>query len=141
MEAPTRPQPAAGAGDGRMAARRVLLVDDHHARRQLMSHLVSLCGTDTSVVGYADDSDDAVAAVERTGANVAIIEMQIPSALDTIATLKFHNPDLRVIVCSFHRDGLSQQAAISRGADAYLTKPLGTRELDPYLAAVTLLSH
>jgi CheY-like chemotaxis protein len=114
---------------------KVLIIDHYHDRRQLMSHLVELCGNDVSVVGYAEAPTDATSAVVRGEANVALIEMQLPTALETIRSLRADHPNLRIIVCSFYSNAQAKRSALSHGADVYLTKPIGLRDLDPYLRA------
>jgi DNA-binding response OmpR family regulator len=49
--------------------------------------------------------------------------------LDTISALRDDFPDLAIIVCSFHADTTTRRAALDRGADAYLAKPLSLRDL------------
>lgn len=100
-----------------------------------MSYVVELCGNDVSVVGYADGPTEATAAVVRGEANVALIEMQLPTALETIKSLRADHPSLRIVVCSFHANTQSQWNALSAGADVYLTKPIGPRDLDAHLKA------
>lgn len=64
-----------------------------------------------------------------------LIEIQLPvtQGLDTISSLRYDYPALRIIVCSFHCDQATKSAALARGADAYLLKPLSPRHLRPLL--------
>jgi DNA-binding response OmpR family regulator len=110
---------------------RVVVIDDRRDRRDLMSYVVEQAGADVSVVGYADGPVSAVEAVDRLNANAAVVEIQLPisQGLDTISTLRDDFPALRILVCSFHHDPTTKRAALARGADAYLVKPLSPREL------------
>ena len=110
---------------------RVVVIDDRHDRRELMSFVVEQAGDDVSVVGYADGPVSAVDAVYRLHANAAVVEIQLPisQGLDTVSTLRDDFPALRILVCSFHHDPATKRAALARGADAYLVKPLSPREL------------
>jgi DNA-binding NarL/FixJ family response regulator len=110
---------------------RVVVIDDRHDRRQLMSYVVEQAGDDVSVVGYADGPASAVEAVGRLNANAVVVEIQlpIPQGLETISALRDDFPELRLLVCSFHHDLATKQAALARGADAYLVKPLSPRDL------------
>jgi DNA-binding NarL/FixJ family response regulator len=112
-----------------------LYFDHYHDRRQLVAHVVELCGKDVSVVGFADHATSAVSAVERFAANVALIEMQLPTALDTIRAPSAEHPNHRIVVCSFLNDRQTRQIAQARGADAYLAKPISPGDLDPHLRA------
>jgi CheY-like chemotaxis protein len=57
---------------------RVVVNDDRHERRQLMSYVVEQAGDDVSVVGYADGPASAVEVVGRLNANAAVVEIQLP---------------------------------------------------------------
>jgi DNA-binding NarL/FixJ family response regulator len=122
-------------GNSEIAATKVLIIDHHDDRRQLMAYVVGLCGDDVSVVGFADGATSAVSAVDVHAANVALIEMQLPNALETIAALRTEHPNLRIVVCSFLNDGQTRRFARAHGADAYLTKPISTRDLESHLRA------
>ncbi len=114
---------------------RVVMVDDRHDRRQLMSYVVEQAGDDVTVVGHADGPVSAVEAVGRLKANAVVIEIQLPvtQGLDTISALRDDFPDLRIVVCSFHHDATTKRAALARGADAYLVKPISPRDLHQLL--------
>jgi DNA-binding NarL/FixJ family response regulator len=114
---------------------RVLVIDSRVDRRGIMSHVVALCGNDVAVVGHAESPISAVDAVDRFGANVALIEIQLPTdqGLETISALRDRHPMLRIIVCSFHQDEATKRSALSRGADAYVAKPISPRDLYPVL--------
>jgi DNA-binding NarL/FixJ family response regulator len=118
---------------------RVVVIDDRHDRRQLMSYVVEQAGADVSVVGYADGPVSAVEVVDRLKANAAVVEIQLPisQGLDTISTLRDDFRALRIIVCSFHRDPATKRAALARGADAYLVKPLSPRDLHQLLRSAS----
>jgi DNA-binding NarL/FixJ family response regulator len=117
---------------------RVVVIDDRHDRRQLMSYVVEHAGDDVSVVGCADGPVTAVDAVDRLGANVVVLEIQIPVAqgLDTISALRDDFPALQILVCSFYQDATTKRDALARGADAYLVKPLSPRDLHQLLVSL-----
>jgi len=103
-----------------------------------MGHVVQQAGHNMAVVGYADSPASAVEAVERLGANTVLVEIQlpVPQGLDTVSALNLAYPDVRIIVCSFHQDAATRQAALERGADAYLVKPVSPRDLHACLRKV-----
>ena len=119
---------------------RVVVIDDRHDRRQLMSYVVEQADADVSVVGYADGPVSAVQAVDQLKANTAVLEIQLPvtQGLDTISALRDDFPSLRIVVCSFHDPATTKRAALARGADAYLVKPLSPRDLHQLLSATGL---
>jgi DNA-binding response OmpR family regulator len=117
---------------------RVVVIDGRQDRRQLMSYVLEQTG-DVIVVGYADGPVSAVEAVDRLRANAVVLEIQLPvsQGLDTISALRDDFPGLAIVVCSFHADSTSRRAALDRGADAYLAKPLSLPELRAVLRSAT----
>ena len=109
---------------------RLVVVDGRHDRRQLMTYVLEQAG-DVDVLGYADGPVSAVEAVGRLRANAVVVEIQLPltQGLDTISALRDDFPALAIIVCSFHANAATKQAALERGADAYLGKPFSLRDL------------
>jgi DNA-binding NarL/FixJ family response regulator len=115
----------------RLADIRVVVVDDKLDRRQLMRQVVEVSADEVAVVGFAESATSAVETVDRLDANAVLIEIQIPvdEGLAVIAALRYGRPTLRIIVCSFHSDGATKKAALAAGADAYVTKPVSSRDL------------
>jgi DNA-binding NarL/FixJ family response regulator len=114
---------------------RVVLVDSREERRAITNLFVERCQSLT-VVGLAGNLDEAEAQIRTQHAEVALVEIQMPVAegLETIGALRDQFPELRVIVSSFHNDVATREAALQRGADAYLRKPL---QIDDLLRVVT----
>lgn len=115
-----------GAG----GAVRVVVIDGPGDRRRLVAQLVEH-ERGVTVVGYADGPVSSLEAVGRLEADAAVIEIQLPvsQALDTIGALRADFPSLAIIVCSFQSDSATKAAALARGADGYLAKPVSTRDL------------
>jgi DNA-binding NarL/FixJ family response regulator len=108
----------------------VVLVDVRPERRGPIVGVIELA-TGGGTVAQVGSADEAVAAVERYHAVAAVLEVQMPLAdgLAVIATLRSAYPALVIVVCSFHHDAGTQRQAEEAGADAYLVKPVSTREL------------
>jgi DNA-binding NarL/FixJ family response regulator len=115
----------------RLADIRVVVIDDKLDRRQLMRQVVEVSADEVAVVGFAESAPTAVEAVDRLDANAVLVEIQIPvsEGLAVISALRDGRPDLRIIVCSFLDDSTTKEAAIAHGADAYVTKPVSSRDL------------
>ena len=109
---------------------RLVMIDGFDDRRQLMTYVLEQAG-DVLVVGHADGPVGAVEAVDRLQANAVLLEIQLPltQGLDTISALREDHPSLAIIVCSFHATAAAKRAALVRGADAYLVKPVSLRDL------------
>jgi CheY-like chemotaxis protein len=124
-------------GDDLVTDARVVLVDVRPERRAILRTMVDIAlGAGTAVAQVAT-ATEAVAAVERHSANCAVVEIQLPVAegLATIAALRGAYPSLTIVVCSFHAGAGTQSQSRDAGADAYLVKPVGTRELRGALGA------
>ena len=115
---------------------RVVVVDGRHDRRELMSYVLGQADN-VVVVGYADGPVSAVEAVGRLQANAVVLELQLPvsQGLDTISALRDDYPALAIIASSFHVNTATTQAALDRGADAYLAKPFSVRDLRAVLTS------
>lgn len=109
---------------------RVVTVDSRKERRHVMRRLLELC-VDQAEIGEADSREAAIELVGRCRPEVVVLEIAMPldEGLDTITALRLMSPPPRIVVCSFHHDAVTVQAALDRGADAYLPKPASSAEL------------
>lgn len=109
---------------------RVVAIDSRSERRQVMRRLLEHC-FEAAEIAEADSRASAIELVGRCRPHVVVLEIAMPLAegLDTITALRLMSPPPRIVVCSFHHDAVTVQAALDRGADAYVTKPVGSAEL------------
>jgi DNA-binding NarL/FixJ family response regulator len=109
---------------------RVVVIDPREERRAITNLYVERCRPLT-VVGSAGNLGEAQTQIRTEHADVALVEIQMPvtEGLATIGALRDQFPDLRIVVCSFHNDSATREAARQHGADGYLTKPLQTDDL------------
>jgi len=109
---------------------RVIVVDDQALVREgLVTMLELMPGIE--VVGTAGDGEDALALVERTGPDVALMDLRMPKLDGVEATqrIRAHHPATQVIVLTTHADDSSIMAAIAAGARGYLTKHSGGKAI------------
>jgi CheY-like chemotaxis protein len=116
-------------------ALRILIVDNRPDRRDVMRHLVAATGTAAPDIAEAGSAAEATALIDGDGCDVVVVEIQLPVAvgLETIAALRSHRPDSKIVVCSFHREEATKARAQAQGADAYLDKPVSTLALQEVL--------
>lgn len=109
---------------------RVVAVDSRRERRQVIRQLLEH-SFEPGQVAEADGREAAVELVGRCRPEAVILEIAMPlsEGLETITALRLISPPPRIVVCSFHHDADTVQAALDRGADAYVTKPAGSAEL------------
>ena len=102
---------------------RVVIADDHEGIRRLLAVRIQLDGRLT-VVGEAKDGGEAIAVVSETRPDAIVIDLDMPvaSGFEVIPHLRDTLPDLKIVVLSgaFTLDELS--LALTRGADAFLSK-------------------
>jgi CheY-like chemotaxis protein len=121
------------------AGLRVVLVDDRPDRRRLVRQIVVSTGLELTDTADADDGASAIALIEAQGADVAIVEIQMPirEGLAAITALRSRFSRLRIVVCSFHVDPATKQLALDAGADAYLDKPVRSEQLREAMIATS----
>jgi CheY-like chemotaxis protein len=108
---------------------RIVVVDDNAERGRVVLFTLCSVGVDLVDVSEADGAASTLAVVEADRTDAVVLEIRTPGALDLIASLRRRYPDLAIVVCSFHADPVTRRRALDAGADAYLVKPIGGREL------------
>lgn len=109
---------------------KIILADDHCLVRTGLRRLLDDVDNLT-VVGEAENGNDAILQVKELSPDVAILDINMPE-LDGIKTteiLRRDYPDLKIIIVSMHSDELFPQRLIKAGANAYLTKDTSIKEI------------
>ncbi|MGW4716811.1 response regulator [Nocardia sp. NPDC004260] len=132
---------------------RLLLADDQALVRGALAALLGL-EHDLEVVGEVGRGDEVLDAVDRTGPDVVLLDVEMPGMDGITVAEKLHaaHPDVRIlVVTTFGRPGYLRRA-IDAGASGFVVKDtpareladavrrvqLGLRVIDPGLAAETL---
>ncbi len=119
------------------AAWRILIVDDHPVvRAGLRAQLAT--EPDLEICGEAEDVAGALAQVEATQPDVAVIDISLKSGngLDLIKRLRAHRQTVRVLVWSMYPEALYAERALRAGAQGYLHKGQAADEVLKALRAV-----
>jgi DNA-binding NarL/FixJ family response regulator len=109
---------------------RILIADDHEIfRRGLRSLLES--HAEWQVCGEATDGQDAVERVRELNPDVVVLDITMPrlNGLEAAQLIRSEAPQSKMVILSQHEPSLMRQAALSAGADAYVTKSEVSREL------------
>ena len=108
--------------------RRVLVVDDEPAIRELLSMICAYEGWD---VRTAEAGGPALRAVQEQPPDVVLLDMMLPD-LDGLAVLRAIHaslPALPVIMVSARDSTEDRAALLAAGAAGYVTKPFGVAAL------------
>lgn len=116
MTGPERSNDAPGAV-------RVLIVDDSDHFVRAAKRALAL-EADIEVVGTAASAEEAVAAVQRLGPDVVLMDMSMPGAsgLDATRAVKAIEPAPGVIILTAHETESYEAAARRAGADGVIGK-------------------
>ncbi|WAL68596.1 response regulator transcription factor [Amycolatopsis cynarae] len=102
---------------------RLLIADDQAAVREALAVMLDL-DPDITVVGTAGNGKEAIAAVDKYGPEVVLMDLHMPvmGGVEATTVLRQSRPDLPVVVLTTFEDDESVLAALRAGARGYLTK-------------------
>jgi DNA-binding NarL/FixJ family response regulator len=102
---------------------RVLVVDDHEVVRRGLAALLSTAA-DLECVGTVPDGDRALAEVERSAADVVLLDLSMPGrdGLSVIRALRSAGQPVRVLVLTSFQEPDLVHEVLQAGADGYLLK-------------------
>jgi len=112
------------------AKAKVLLVDDHPIVRQGLGQLINE-EPDLSIVGEAEDFQQALAAIDTANPDVAIVDISLKdrSGIELIKEIRAKRPDLPILVLSMHDESLHAERVLRAGAKGYIMKQEATEQV------------
>lgn len=113
-----------------MATPRVLVVEDESNIRELVCLHLGLEGFECDAVG---DGPEALKLAQRQPYDLVVLDLMIPG-LDGLTVCKAirrdeRNHDVPILMVTARREESDKVLGLESGADDYLTKPFGVREL------------
>ena len=114
-------------------ADRVLVVDDEQSLRKVLAATLQREGYEVQV---AVDGEEALAALDRDGADVVVTDLVMPrmDGLSLLRKVVARHPDVPVIVVTAHGRVDSAVEAMKAGAFDFVTKPFENAELKAIIA-------
>lgn len=113
-----------------LAAIRVLIVDDHVFLRDGIRAIIQ-SQTDLTVVGEAEDGDQAVAQFQALRPDVVLMDLQMPrmGGVEAIEAIMALDGDARILVLTTYAGDAQALRALKAGAAGYLLKSALRQEL------------
>jgi DNA-binding NarL/FixJ family response regulator len=107
---------------------RVLLADDH---RIVAEGLKSLLEEEFELAGIVEDGRALVKAARELRPDVIVADISMPllNGLDALAELKEHDPQIRVVLLTMHRNVAYARRALELGAAGFVLKHSASVEL------------
>jgi two-component system response regulator RegX3 len=114
---------------------RILLVEDEQALSEPLSFLLEREGYEVTV---AEDGPTALAAFDRTGADLVLLDLMLPGIPGTEVCREIRTRSAVPIIMLTAKDSeVDIVVGLELGADDYVTKPYSTRELLARIRAVS----
>ena len=113
---------------------RILIVEDEESFSDPLSYLLAREGFEVDVV---DDGAQAVAAFDRSGADLILLDLMLPGLSGTEVCRRIRQrSDVPVIMLTARDAEIDKVVGLEIGADDYVTKPYSSRELLARVRAV-----
>jgi len=102
---------------------RVVIADDHAILRSGLRMLID-AQADMTVVGEAQDGDEAIQIACRTSPDIVILDITMPErgGLHAIRDIFKHKPDTRILLLTMHEEIAYLRTALAAGASGYVLK-------------------
>lgn len=115
---------------GGHAKARILMIDDHPIVREGMVQFLNL-QDNLHLCCQASDAQEALAAMSICSHNLAIVDISLDgdSGLGLIKILRQRYPELAILTLSMHDESLFAERALRAGANGYLMKQEGTKDI------------
>ena len=109
---------------------RIVLVEDHLLMREGTRHALQQ-DSGLTVVGEADDGEQALTLIERLQPDVAILDIRLPklNGIEVVRKMKDRSPNTKALVLTAYDDEEYILALMEAGAPGYLLKTVRTEEL------------
>ena len=116
---------------------KIYIVDDHKVFRDGVASLIKY-EEDMEVIGSAGTVPDFMNEIESVNPDVILMDISIGDDDGTIATkwIKEKNPQAKVLILSMHHEDKYIKKVLEAGANGYLLKDAGTKEMMQAIRAI-----
>lgn len=118
---------------------KILVIEDHPAQLKLAHHVLSAAGHD---VNDAEAAEAALLAIKTDRPQLILLDLLLPDidGLTLVRRLKAdpETHDIHVVAVTSYPEAYPKAAVLAAGCDAYIVKPINTRELPRQLDAIAV---
>jgi two-component system, NarL family, invasion response regulator UvrY len=109
---------------------KILIADDHAIVREGLKQILADT-KDISVVGDAENGNDAIKLARLSDADVLLLDISMPdkSGIEVLKQIKKETPQIAVLMLSMHREDQYAIRSLKAGAAGYLNKQSAPAEL------------
>jgi DNA-binding NarL/FixJ family response regulator len=109
---------------------RVLIADDHRLIAEGIKRALE-AEADFDVVGEASTASQVLPLIRRTNPDIVVLDLRMPGAdgLTVLEQIKRDHPAIKVVILSASTDQAVIQAALAKGASAYVIKSVNPGDL------------
>jgi DNA-binding NarL/FixJ family response regulator len=116
---------------------RILIADDHDVVRSGLKMLFRST-TGFAVVAEATNGNDAIALIAKHQPDIAVLDISMPklNGIETTKIIKKDYPDTKVLILTIHENEEYVYQMVSAGANGYVLKDAGKKELFAAVRAI-----
>lgn len=102
---------------------RILVVDDHPVVRRGLIQLINH-ESDLMVCAEAENAGQALEALEKDGADIAVVDISLngTNGIQLTEKIKSKYPDLPILILTIHDEAVYAKRALEAGAGGYVNK-------------------
>lgn len=117
---------------------KIIIADDHQVVRAGIRRLLSIEKT-IQIIDEASNGEEAVQLVKYYKPDVALLDIFMPklTGIEAVKKIKMENPEVFVIMLTAYEDSEHLEKALRAGADGYLSKEVGFKDLIEAIKKVT----
>jgi len=118
-----------------MAERRILIAEDD---RHILAGLIDALESEGYQITAAVDGEEAASLFERESFDLVILDVMMPgrSGYDVCKQIRAVDQDLPIMILTAKGEEIDKVVGFELGADDYVTKPFGVRELLARISAL-----
>lgn len=118
---------------------KVFIIEDDVTQMKLVNVVLANAG---HVVSGATEADNAMKAIKKNKPNIILIDLALPGVDGLVLTRKLKKDsatrEIPIIALTSYPDRFPRNEALLAGCDAYIVKPIDTRELPKQVTKTAL---